>query len=276
MYEHDTAYHRLKVVDRDGIRFLMFERRQQGSMYLDDPFETDFAYPAYFHIALALVPDAVRTLAVGLGCGMVVKRMWRDYPEMRIDAVEIDPDVVDVARELFALPEDERIRVFIGEGRSFIEASPETWDIIIVDAYDDDRIPRQLITEEFLQVARDHLSPGGVIVYNFLGQVAGRGSRLFRSMHRTASNVWRRVWVFPVLSLEADLLDLDHNIIILATDAKVSRGELLERIANRVGGRVTVPDFEQFGEDLFGGPIRMRDVPLLLDEPRAKRRRRRT
>ena len=274
MYELDTAYHRIRVVDRDGIRFLMFERRQQGSMYLADPFGTDFAYPAYFHIALALAPAAARTLAVGLGAGMVVKRMWRDYPEMRIDAVELDPDVVQIAQERFALPDDERIRVFTGDGRAFIEAARENWDIVIVDAYDDDHIPRPLTTEEFMREVRDHLSSDGVAVYNFLGQVEGRDSRPFRSLHRTLSNVWRRVWVFRVHSLEADLLDLDHNIIILATDANVSRSELLERIASRVGGRVTVPDFEMFGEDLHSGRIRMRDVPLLVDEAHGKRSRR--
>ena len=61
-------------------------------MYLDAPFDTDFEYPGYFHVALAMKPDAIRTLVIGLGGGTVVKRMWRDYPEMRIDSVELDPE----------------------------------------------------------------------------------------------------------------------------------------------------------------------------------------
>ena len=105
MYEHTSAFHRLRVTDDNGVRLLKFERNQQSSMHLDDPFETDIEYVGYFHIALAIQPAIERVLVIGLGGGTLVKRMWRDYPEMRIDAVEIDPDVAEVhTREV---PEDD-------------------------------------------------------------------------------------------------------------------------------------------------------------------------
>lgn len=62
-------------------------------MYLDAPFETDFDYPAYLHLTVAVKPDAARVCMIGLGGGTVAKRMWRDYPWMRIDAVEVDPQI---------------------------------------------------------------------------------------------------------------------------------------------------------------------------------------
>lgn len=150
MFETQSAYHQIFVTDIDQLRVLRFERNRQSSMFLDAPFDTDFEYPGYFHIALAIKPDAARTLVIGLGGGTVVKRMWRDYPAMRIDVVELDPVVVDVARRYFALPDNERIRVMVGDGRAFVETTPECYDLLLVDAFDDDHVPRTFTTEEIL------------------------------------------------------------------------------------------------------------------------------
>ena len=269
MYEHDSAYHRLKVIDHNGVRSLKFERNHQSSMSLADPFETDIEYVGYLHLTLAVKHDAERTLVIGLGGGSVVKRMWRDYPAMRIDAVELDPDVIDVAHELFALPEDARITVFLGDGRDFIESCADTYDIVIVDAFDDDHVPRQLLTEEFMREVRDHLSADGVVAYNFIGSLHDGQSRAFRSLYRTASNVWRQIWVFAV-GHDGNAIDATDNIVMLATDRREPAEALLERIACRVGGLVSVPGFERLGEDLYRGTVRGGDVPLLVDEPPAR------
>jgi len=274
MYECKSSFHRLRVTDNDGVRLLAFERNRQSSMRLDDPFETDIEYVGYLHLTRAIVPTAARTLVIGLGGGSVVKRMWRDYPDMRLDVVEIDPVVADVARSLFALPEDERIRVFIEEGREYVDVCTETYDIIIVDAFDDDRVPRPLLTEEFLRECRDCLAPGGVIAYNFIGSVYGPQSKPFRSLYRTAASVWRRIWVFPIGSAN-DARDKTRNIVMLATDAELTQGELLGRIGTRVDSMVTVPKFEHFGDDLYRGRVRSGDVPMILDARRRKLRRRR-
>lgn len=272
MPEFDSAYHRLHVTDNDGVRLLRFERNHQSSMRIDDPFETDILYVGYLHITMAVKPDARRMLAVGLGGGSLVKRMWRDYPWLHIDAVELDPAVVEIAYALFELPNDPRIRVTVGDGRDVLTASPETYDLIVIDAFDDDRVPRPLTTEEFMRTCRDHLSPDGVIAYNVFGSVYGPHSRHFRSLHRTARNVWRSVWTFPV-DIATDARDQTRNIVMLASDADLTADELQARIADRVGGIVTVPGFERFAEDLYLGTIRTGDVPLLLDERAAPRKR---
>ncbi len=273
MYEHQSAYHRLRVTEQLGVRSLGFERNQQSSMHVDDPFESDIEYVGYMHITLAVAPDAARTLMLGLGGGSVVKRMWRDYPAMHLDVVELDPEVVEVARAYFALPDDPRISVVVDDGRAFVERATGPYDIIIIDAFDDDHVPRPLTTDEFLRRCRDLLSPGGVIAYNLIGAVRGDLSKPFRSLHRTASNIWRTVWTFTVGSAEDAALT--GNVVMLATDAELSQDAFLERIGNRVGGLVTVPAYERFAENLYTGPIRSGDVPIIADAPAGGHRRHR-
>lgn len=268
MYTHDSPHHRIHVTDADGVRSLRFEHNRQSSMYLDDPFSTDIEYCGYLHLTLAVRPDAARTLIIGLGGGSVVKRMWRDYPGMHIDVVELDPEIVEIARVLFSVPEDGRIRIAVQDGRDFLSGSTESYDVIIVDAFDDDRIPRPLLTEEFMRECRDHLTPGGVAAWNVIGTVTGEYSKPFRCLHRTASNVWPWIRTFAIGRHES-MPDAVYNVIVLAADTELTDDEFETRIADRVDGRVTVPGFGHFGEDLYRGPVRTGDVPILTD-PRTK------
>ena len=260
-----SAYQSIKVIDIGYRRIMQFEKTRQSSMYLDNPFETDFEYPGFFHLALAIQPQATRALAIGLGGGTVVKRMWRDYPTMHVDAVELDPAVVEVAREYFALPDDPRIRVIVDDGRHYIEHTPDIYDIVVVDAFDDDRIPLPLTTEEFLWALRGRLAENGAVTYNVIGSLLGDHSKMFRSLHRTLANTFRRVWVF---NADEGVDAKGNNLVLLASDAALTTAELRERIASRVDGRVSVPGFEHFGENLYEGPIRTGDVPILSDPPR--------
>lgn len=266
VYRKDTQYHRLSVTEDAEERHLRFDRSHQTAMYLDDPFETSFRYPGYFHLALALKPDAKRVLVVGLGGGSAVKRMWRDYPDMRIDVVEIDPVVIDVAYRYFALPRDPRIRVFEEDGRRFLQRTDETYDVIIMDAYYADALPFHLTTEEFFEEVDARLSPGGVVAYNIIASVDGPGSRLFRSMHRTASTVWRELWTFPI-GIGADRsADARRNIIVFASDSSTTEAELRARIRNRVNGRVSLDPFTAYEADFWSRSVDHRDVPLLTDQ----------
>lgn len=265
LFRADTQYHRITVTEDAEARHLRFDRSHQSALRLDDPYASVIRYPDYMHLALALKPDAQRVLVCGLGGGAITKRFWRDYPEMRIDTVEIDPVVVDVARRYFWLPEDERLRVFVDDARRYVQRTRETYDVVIVDAYYADALPAHLTTEEFFREAKAVMSPDGVLAYNVISAPAGPRSELFRSMYRTAGSVWRSVWVFPIGYGDDGDAERLRNIIVLATDARLSEAELRARVAERVGGRVTVPGFERMAEDLYTEPVPLADVPVLTD-----------
>lgn len=253
------------MIERGAIRILQIGRVQQSSMYLDAPFETDFDYPAYLHLTLAVKPDATRTCMIGLGGGTVAKRMWRDYPRMTIDAIEIDPRVVDIARTSFALPRDDRLRVHVADGRTFLECSEAVYDIVIVDAFDDERVPLPLVTEEFHRLVFGRLAADGVLAYNMHGSVTGDRSRPFRRLHRTLRGTFAHVWPFIVGMSRGGGPASHSEIIVLATNAPLASEELRVRIASRVDGRVSVPEFHEFGRDLYDGPVRSGDLASYTD-----------
>ncbi len=265
LFRADTQYHRITVTEGDGARHLRFDHSHQSAIDLEDPYVSRIRYPDYMHLALALNPDAERVLVLGLGGGAITKRFWRDYPTMRVDSVEIDPVVADVARKYFWLPEDERARVFIEDARRYVQSTDETYDIVIVDAYYSDALPFHLTTEEFLREVKGVMAPDAVLAYNVIASAEGDGSDLFRSMYRTASGVWDGMWVFPI-GIGSDGTELTRrNIIVLATDAHISESELRDRISSQVDGTVSVDGFADMAADLYSDPIPVADVPLLTD-----------
>jgi spermidine synthase len=266
LFRRDTQYHRILVTEANGERTLRFDRSRQTSVDVNDPVISRIRYPDYLHLAFAVNPDAKRVLVLGLGGGALPARMLRDYPEVLVDSVEIDPVVVEVAERYFALPEDERLQVYTEDARRYVQRTGERYDIVVVDCYHADALPFHLTTQEFFEEIDDVLAPGGVVAYNIISAVEGEQSDLFRSLYRTAGTVWDHEWVFPVSRAgQTESLSANRNIILLATDARIEEAELLARIESGVDGRVKVDGFEEYGGSLYRGLVEQGDVPVLTD-----------
>ena len=267
LYAKDTQYHRVAVVEDDVARYLRFDNSFQSGMFVDDPYETRFAYSDYLHLGLAYRPESKRVLFVGLGGGSAPKRMWRDFPALRIDAVEIDPEVVDVAYRFFELPRDDRLQVTAQDGRRFLAQNEGPWDVIALDAFYADSIPFHLATREFLQLAQSRLAPGGVIVTNVIGAVEGPQSRLLRSMLRTYGTVFPSVAVHPVTEVGDEDLTSVRNVIVVASDGAMPQTDFLQsrwaELRRRAPG---APDLTRAIRNRVERTIPTADVPVLTDD----------
>jgi len=267
VFSKDTRYHRLAVLDDFDIRYLRFESSLQSGMLRGRPFATAFTYTDYFALALAYHPQAHDVLFVGLGGGSALKRLWRDFPRLRLQAVELDPVVRDVAYRYFGLPHDPRLRVDIQDGRRFLADDARKWDVIALDAYFADSIPFHLTTREFLELVHSRLAPGGVVVANVIGSLRGPGSRLFRAFYRTYRSVFPTVVVHPVLERGDRGLDQLRNQTVIASDVPAPRKAFLaERWRRLRASSPRAPDLRQAIADRYDGVVRTSDVPLLTDD----------
>jgi spermidine synthase len=266
-FAKDTRYHRLVVADDESSRYLRFDSSFQSGMYLGQPFRTRFEYTDYLDLGLAYNPDARRVLFIGLGGGSAPKRFWRDFPNLQLQVVELDPDVVDVAYRWFALPRNARLRVDTEDGRRWLARHDARWDMIVVDAFYADSIPFHLATVEFLELARSRLAPGGVIVTNIIGALQGDVSRLLRSMTRTYRTVFSTVELHPVfLEGDRDPGSL-RNVILVATDAASPSTAFLAERWEQVRTRFPrAPELAGPIRDRWQREVRLADVPLLTDD----------
>lgn len=264
----DTRYHRLFVVEDETSRYLRFDSSFQSGMYLDDPFRTRFAYSDYLHVGLAYKPDAKKILVVGLGGGSAPKRIWRDWKDVEVTVVELDPAVVETAYRWFELPRDQRLRVEVDDGRRFLQRNDERYDVIMVDAFYSDGVPFHLTTLEFVELLRERLTPGGVVATNVIGAVTGGGSQITRALWRTYGSVFPTVELHPVYEGPGDRRPGDiRNIILVATErAAPSRERLAEAWADvREARAPAAPALTAALRDRWERDIPIGDVPLLTD-----------
>ena len=267
-FVRDSVYHRITVSDEFATRYLKLDNYWQSGLDLTDPRRTVFGYSDYLHLPLIFRPDARRVLVVGLGGGTVPARYHQDFARMRIDVVELDPEVIAVARRYFGVSQDDRLHLVAQDGRLFIARTGERYDIILLDAYLIDTIPFHLATREFYQVVRARLTPGGVVGANIIGALSGPRSALFRAMYKTFREVFPTVYVFPVDWGRYDSPESLRNIIVIGTDRPRLAPQEVLAAARRalVTPGVTLPRFLDAARDLYTEPIPITDVPVLTDD----------
>ncbi len=262
VYSKETRYHGLTVVDDQDSRHLRFESSFQSGMYLDDPYRTRYRYTDYLQLPLAYRPGLKNILFIGLGGGSVQKRIWRDFPRVDLQVVELDPTVRDVAFRYFDLPRSPRLDVTVEDGRRFLARDDRRWDAIIIDAYFSDSLPFHLTTVEFLELVRSRLTPGGVVASNLIGAVKGEGSQLFRSIYKTYRTVFPSVAVHP----EGDDDEFQNIILVASEGATPAKEVLIDRWREIKEQAPRAVDLEEAIQGRYEGAVATRDVPILTDD----------
>ena len=141
------------------------------------------------HVPLLAHGDARRVLIIGAGDGGVLRRVLQHRGVKRAVMVEIDGEVVRLARtHLPAIGggawDDPRAEVIIGDGVAYVATEPDaSVDVIIVDSTDPVGVGEVLFSEAFYAQCARVLSPAGIIVTQ-CGVPFMQGEELARSTAR--------------------------------------------------------------------------------------------
>lgn len=178
IYETDSLYHHIVVRENSqGKRFLSFNRVRgdQSAVVPGHPEILTFGYTKSAFVALTFLEKEPRNiLYIGVGAGSIPAYTRLLYPKVRMDLVEIDPEVSRVAKEYFDFKVDDNMRESAQDGRVFLRSSDRKYDLIFLDAYNDSSVPFHLTTKEFLELCKEHLTPDGVLASNVWSQELNR------------------------------------------------------------------------------------------------------
>ena len=275
LYQTDSFYHHITVTENrsSSVRLLRFGSHIQTGIFVSGPARSPFALPDMFHLPLVFNPGIRRALFIGGGGMLGPRAFYEDYPAVRIDAVEIDPQVARIAERFFFLPSSERIRVFSGEdGRRFIVSSDRVYDLIVADVFNSaGRIPFHLLTKNYFEELKAHLGPRGVVAFNLVGSFEGRGSRLIPAVYKTLKQIFPEVYIFPNYRNVPPGPRQRRNFFMIATVSsnRLSQEEILvaadwlERT-----GKVKVP-LREYAVNLWvpGSEKRwLETIPILTDD----------
>jgi spermidine synthase len=221
LFETESTYQYVQVVEReDGSRAL---RLNEGvaihSVWHRDSVLTGGVWDTFLLVPPLLGRPVERMLVIGNAGGTVARAYGELYPEVRIDGVEIDPDVTAAGRRYLGLGDNSNLRVIHADGRPYLELADRRYDLIVVDAYHQPYIPFYLATKEFFRLARDRLTPGGVVALN-VAAVPG-DERLSEAIGSTLLAAFPQAWRWRPLRF---------NELVLAFDREITREELARRV----------------------------------------------
>jgi spermidine synthase len=206
-----SPYAEIRVLDSEETktRLLVIDG---GTHTIVNPasWESYFPYVAVMGLARCIAPRPGRLLLVGVGGGSVIKDFAIEG--WRIDAVEIDPVVVEMAYEHFGLKSSEA-RVFTMDGRRFLIAEAGSYDVIAMDAFGSSSIPFHLVTQEAFELIASRLNPGGILALNL--ESKGWDSPVVQAIAATLKQNFEQVLALPT----QDSRDEIGNVVIFASDA---------------------------------------------------------
>lgn len=231
IYETESPYNFIQVLEEDHLRLLTVN---EGQAYQSVYFPGTVRLGGYWDLFL-LTPylttqDPPRSLlVVGLAAGTVTKQFAQVYPNLRMDGIEIDAEIVRIGRELFGMNEP-NLNVIVDDGRAALRKSDARYDVIVVDAYRQPYVPFHLATVEYYRELADHLTERGVIAIN--AAKTPEDARLVDALAATLKQV------FPTVLL-MDYAD-DTNTVILASPQTISVETYRARLA-----ALTEPDLRE-------------------------------
>jgi spermidine synthase len=224
IYETESAYNYIQVIEFDGTRYLRLNDGQ-GIHSEYNPQTLEYGGPwqqflvAPFLYADRQPEDVSRIAIVGLAAGTTARQAAATFPNVIIDGFEIDPKIVEVGRRYFDMNMP-NLNVIIQDGRWGLASSPEKYDLICVDAYRPPYIPPHLTTQEFFQMAADHLILDGSLVIN-VGRSPG-DRRLIDGLATTLGTIFPSIYVMDIPDTfnsmiyatlkPTDLVNLEQNL----------------------------------------------------------------
>ena len=114
----------------------------QSSMNLDHPAELVLSYSRAMMGWLLFAEEKPKHLTqIGLGGGSFARWIDSYLPNTKQTAVDINPQVIAVARSLFELPfEGENFEIVEADGAEYIKVFRHNTDVILVDGFDGEQI----------------------------------------------------------------------------------------------------------------------------------------
>jgi spermidine synthase len=215
IYEKESAYHYIQVVQvGTKTELVLNEGQAVHSIYDPENLLTggpwDYMVIAdAFRPAQTAEPRPKDVAILGLAGGTSARQLTAAFgSDVKITGVEIDPEILVVARKYFHLDES-NVRAVDADARYWLDTQAGKYDVVVMDAYRQPYIPFHLTTREFFSQVRDHLRPGGVAVVN-----AGRTATDYRLVDAIASTM---AAVYPNVYL-VDVPQFANTLVYATTE----------------------------------------------------------
>lgn len=159
------------VSEINGVRALhLGSATVQSAMRIREPFALELTYTRAIMCFLLFHANVRQMLTIGLGGGSVAKYVHAHCPDIASKVIEINPRIIQVARNQFHVPEnDARLEVIEADGLIYLAEHSDATDVLLIDAFDSNGIPPNFCSQDFFDQCATTLKNDGVFVINLWG-----------------------------------------------------------------------------------------------------------
>ncbi len=200
MGSRDSIYGRLDVIATGNLRSIY----DNGVIVASAP--DDNSAEEQVHYALLEHPAPRRILLIGGGVNGSIAQALKHPTVERIDYVELDPALIDMARQFFPAQyapavSDPRVHMHYADGRFYLKRAGDPFDVIILAVPGPQTAQlNRFYTAEFFRSARDHLAAGGLLALQLRSSedyISPDLAEFLRCIHHTLRSVFPYVVAIP-------------------------------------------------------------------------------
>ena len=169
----------------------------QSGIYPGRPDELVFPYLRQMATIAKHHPHPANILVLGGGAFTLPQHLALQYPGAHIDVVEIDPQLVRIAKQHFEYRDHPNLTLIAKDARTYINEHRQKYDIIAMDVYNELSIPFPVATSEYMHELSASLQPGGIVMANVIGSRRPACVPLLGDLHATFMSAFRQYRVFP-------------------------------------------------------------------------------
>jgi spermidine synthase len=108
-----------------------------------------------------------RILILGMGAGSSIQLLREKYNyDRKIVAIELDPVIVEIARDEFGIRPDKNLRIETTDAAEYVRRKTHKFDLILIDLFIDNKVPDILLQRPFWENTAEKTAPGGIILFN--------------------------------------------------------------------------------------------------------------
>ncbi|MGU7776087.1 fused MFS/spermidine synthase [Burkholderia sp. MR1-5-21] len=157
------------IVESEHLVSLCFDGRgMQSTMLRAVPDALAMGYTRTMMGFLLLQPAPKRICMIGLGGGSLTKYCYRQLPEARVTAIEVNSEVIALRDRFCIPPDDERLSVVCADAAQYMSTTSQTFDTLLLDGFNAGGAPAELVSTAFYQACHAQLNDDGVLVTNLL------------------------------------------------------------------------------------------------------------
>lgn len=228
---YDTEYWSVRIYNWlknwENIRILNIDGWFESATFTDEwkQYELVFEYAKYY--------DRMFDANIDINNVLLIWWAWYSYPKYyishytwkKMDVVEIDGKITEIARKYFYLNKliDEfdiekngRLRLINEDGRTYLNNNETQYDAILNDAFSGESPAKTLTTLENIQNIKKSLKKNWLYLTNIISSLEWNKSKFLRAEVNTLKKVFNNVYVIPC-NYSDNLYDR-QNIMVIASD----------------------------------------------------------